>query len=94
MGMQLSLLNYTLSEGLIKKYKGQKISIFYLKVSLVSFLLGVLIPWIESSLMLFNDEVSGVVFLSLIVMLLVMVVIVLIFTLVFLLFIGKNKNEH
>ncbi|WP_410010020.1 hypothetical protein [Pantoea agglomerans] len=92
LGRQLSVLNYTLSEGLIKKYKGQKEAVLYLKLSLLSFLMTISFPWVEYALGLFNDEESGVIILSLLVILLLLIIVILVAFIIYLLLMGRNKK--
>lgn len=88
----MSVLNYTLSEGLIKKYKGQKEAVLYLKLSLLSFLMTISFPWVEYALGLFNDEESGVIILSLLVLLLLLIIVILVAFILYLLLMGRNKK--
>lgn len=92
LGRQLSVLNYTLSDGLIKKYRGQKRSVLYLKLSLVSFFLSISVPWIENGLGLFKNEESGIILLSLIVIFLSAIIFSLIVFILFLLLKGRKRK--
>ncbi|MEI7163672.1 hypothetical protein [Pectobacterium versatile] len=92
LGKQLSILNYTLSDGLIIKYKGQKKSIMYLKLSLLSFFTSISVPWVESSLQLFKNEESGVILLSLVIFFLILIIVIMVFIVTYLLLIGRKTK--
>lgn len=92
LGQQLAILNYTLSNGLINKYKGQKKSIIYLKLSLLSFFISISIPWIESYLELFKNEENGIIVLSLIIIFLLLIIVFMVLAFIYLLLIGRKTK--
>lgn len=92
LGQQLAILNYTLSNGLIKKYNGQKRSILYLKLSLISFFISISIPWIELSFGLFKNEENSVIVLSLIIIFLLLIILSMVCVIYYLLLIGRKTK--